>query len=291
LLGSNEFIAHGQRRAVSIAAGLIILMSGKSGRVTMEAPMQRSVASMNISTFRRLCAIAVACAFVHVNAIAQNATPAPGEYQVDYGWGTLTVKPGATKDAQFKITAQGANGHSCEIEGAIRNGIADVDTGDKGKACRVGFTVTAAGIDVKPLTSEECRYFCGARASFDGLYAKAVPGCEDATRLQARNRFKKLYDTKQYQNARATLEPLLTTCAKSLIWYEDGSIRNDLAITQYHLHDYNGCLDTLKAFNGDDATQHLENLKATEPGSADLYAEILGPARHNIALCAKAVRQ
>jgi hypothetical protein len=246
---------------------------------------------MKISAKLWLFAFAAACVYPHDYVFAQNATPAPGEYQADGGWGTLIVKQGAAKDVSFKINALGANGHSCDIEGSIHNGIASVETGEKDKACRVGFSVASAGIDVKPLTAEECRGFCGARASFDGRYVKAIPGCENAARQLARNRFKKLYDAKQYQEARVVLEPLLTTCAKSLIWYEDGTIRNDLAITQYHLRDFNGCLDTLKEFQGDDADQRLEGLKATEPSSADMYAGILGPARHNLALCAKAVRQ
>jgi hypothetical protein len=239
----------------------------------------------------RLIAVCAFVVFTSAICCAQNATPALGEYQVDGGWGTLVVRQGAASDAPFKINALGANGHSCEIEGSIHNGIASVETGEKGKDCRVGFTSTAGGIDVKPLTSEECRYFCGMRASFDGLYVKAAPACENAARQQTRKRFKKLYDAKQYQEARIALEQLLTTCAKSLIWYEDGSIRNDLAITQYHLRDFNGCIETLKEFQGDDADQHLEDLKATEPSSAEAYASILTPARHNLALCAKAVRQ
>lgn len=235
-------------------------------------------------------------AFVAASSYAQNATPAPGEYLVDGGWGTLVVTPEPKgmqrgQSALFKINALGANGHSCEIDGSIHHGIASVDTFVNGKVCRVGFTVTVAGIDVKPLTEEECRYFCGARASFNGLYAKAIPGCENEARNKTRKHFKQLYDARQYQDARAVLEPLLTQCGKSLHWIEDGAIRNDLAITQYHLRDYSGCQDTLKQFQGDDADKYLDGLKASEPSSGDAYEAILGPARHNLMLCEKAARQ
>jgi len=240
---------------------------------------------------KRFPSLALTAALICIHATAQNATPTSGEYQVDGGWGTLIVKQDGAKPASFKISALGANGHTCGLEGAINNGVANIDTGEKGKACRVGFTVTAAGVDVKPLTEEECRTFCGMRATFDGLYAKATPGCEDAARSKARNRFKQLYDAKQYQYARATLEPLLTQCAKSLHWIEDGNLRNDLAITQFHLRDYSGCIATLQQFKGNDADQYLEGLKSSEPSSAEAYAAILGPARHNLMLCEKTTRK
>lgn len=242
-----------------------------------------------------LAAIIMALAAAPQCALAQSqdkaATPEPGEYISDGGWGNLSVTHASNKDTKFRIDALGANGHSCELDGEIRLGIATLDSGEKGKPCRVQFTPKGDGFAVKPLTSEECRYFCGMRATFDALYTKAIPGCENTARAQTRKKFKQLYDSKKYDEARQALEPLLSKCEKTIVWSEIGAIRNDLAITQYHLHDYQACLDTLQPYNSLDAIEYGEGLKSSEPSSAEIYAGIIGPAQHNIKLCEMKVRR
>ena len=84
------------------------------------------------------------------------------------------------------------------------------------------------------------------RASFDGMYLVPENGCADAELQSARKRFIEFYKQKNYAKARTQLEPILQRCSKTLHRFEDGDIRNDLAITQYHLNDYAGCLKTLE---------------------------------------------
>lgn len=236
----------------------------------------------------RSYAVLLALALAPIVASAQLATPKPGEYIMEGGWGTLVVRAGSEGGVDFKIDTLGANAHSCQLEGTVHSGIANVPTDGEDGQCHIAFISASDGVQVAPLTLEECRYFCGMRAGFSGVYLKPNPRCEDAARENTRHLFKAQYDARDYREAQRTLEPLLSVCAKTLFWIEEGEIRNDLAITQYHLHDYHACLVTLKQYAGAAGKKRGEDLP---PADADMYSSIYEPAQHNIALCERAARQ
>lgn len=211
----------------------------------------------------------------------------PGEYLRKGGSGTLTVKPTSANKQAFAIEAFGANTHICELEGVIQQNKAILDTGEGEKKCVISFQVTKQGIDVivKEPTHEQCRFFCGARASFDGMYLVPENGCSDAERQSTRKRFIDFYKQKNYAKAQAQLEPILQRCSKTLHMFEGGDIRNDLAITQYHLNDYAGCLKTLEPlveYAGMTSDQLKENFA---PSDAEVMAATAKAAKTNISLC------
>ncbi|MBV8634770.1 MAG: hypothetical protein JO002_09800, partial [Burkholderiaceae bacterium] len=172
------------------------------------------------------------------------ADPAIGEYITEKGWGILKVtgKPGAL---HFDIAAIGANGHSCSIEGSIKDGKAVLDDSSPDDPCHVRFQADSAGIDVVLGATGECRQYCGMRAGFDGRYLAPATGCRNRERKAAQGNFVKQYGIKNYQSALNGLLPVLNGCAATLFWLEEAQIRNDLAVTLYHLGRKEDCLAML----------------------------------------------
>lgn len=181
----------------------------------------------------------------------------------------------------FEIEAFGANGHTCSLNGDIRDNQAKLD-GEEG-VCIVKFDATTDGVDVEG--NDPCRFYCGMRAHFDGMYFRPAPGCAGNDRTHARDAFKASYAKKDYATARAKLEPVLSQCASLLSWLETASIRNDLAVTQYHLHDRAGCLSTLDPLAADAAKSDAAIRESFPPTDADDYLPLVKAARTNLRLC------
>ena len=87
-------------------------------------------------------------------AIAQPTTTAlkPGDYVTEGSGGSLMLKPGKGGALQFSISVVGANGHSCELDGDLRNGRATLEGTDEKKPCIVTMKSTRAGIEVNGKT-------------------------------------------------------------------------------------------------------------------------------------------
>ena len=185
----------------------------------------------------------------------------------------------------FQIETTGANFHSCGLGGEIASGGKATLEGSE-KECVVTFTSTANGIEVKP-SGFECQYYCGARASFDGIYLKPAAGCDSRSMKKTRSLFKKLYDKKKYQQAFTKLNTLYTTCRKTLGWLETGWIQNDLAVTQYKMGDTKGCNATLASFTEDVKKPDEVILQDHAPSDAEAWLPIVKAARHNLELCNK----
>ncbi|WP_442782027.1 hypothetical protein [Collimonas fungivorans] len=223
--------------------------------------------------------------FISSHGFTQGVMPSTGNYISEGGWGNLSIRQKNPEGIVFEIHAFGANAHSCQLEGEIRNGRATLESSEKEKPCLIDFQPSSRGVNVVPQTPQECREYCGMRASFDGLYLKPVRGCEDKDRQATEDKFKHLYDSQKYQDARLTIEALLNSCSTTLDRYELGAIRNDLAITQYHLGNFSGCLNTLEPYAEDAAMTTNEALKDYPPADAEAYSGILDSARTNIKLC------
>lgn len=174
------------------------------------------------------------------------AEPAPGEYITERGWGELTVTRKTDGKMHFAIASIGANGHSCTVDGVIKNGRAVLDDLAPGSSCQVTFKADATGIDIVLGQPGDCRDYCGMRASFDGHYQVPAAGCRNGQRRAAQSKFAKAYGAKDYQAALALLQPVLQNCAPTLFWLEEAQIRNDLAVTLYHLGRKDECRTVLK---------------------------------------------
>ena len=245
---------------------------------------------MHVSAFfvfaRWLLVLQALLAFPHASA----AEPLlqTGDYVTERGWGTLVIKRGNGGALNFKLEAMGANAHSCGLRGEIRNGRAKLDGMDKDKPCVVTFTDKAEGIAVDSVDAPLCRYYCGMRASFEGLYMKAASGCTPAVLRATRKEFKALYERKDFSAARAQLEPALNHCAKTLDWLETGWMRNDLAITQFRLGDRAACLRTLEPLAKGAAKSDAQiRDEMVAPTDIENWLPVVKAARTNLKLCAE----
>jgi hypothetical protein len=57
----------------------------------------------------------------------------------------------------------------------------------------------------------------------------------------------------------------LSACAKTLDSTDEGNIRNDLVVTQYHFYDYHACLLTLKQYAGAAAIHPIREWTDVDP--------------------------
>jgi hypothetical protein len=225
----------------------------------------------------RLRWLIAAAATVSCSAQAADEVRA-GSYENPNGNLVVTGQPRALK---FKIDAFGANGHTCSLDGDIQGKQAKLEGDDE--PCIVKFDASANGIDVHG--NDACRTYCGMRARFDGMYFKPAPGCASDDRSHTRDTFKTIYAKKDYAAARAKLEPVLAQCSPLLSWLESASIRNDMAVTLYHLHDRAACLSVLQPLAADAAKTDDAIRENYPPTDADDYLPLIKAARTNLKLC------
>lgn len=219
---------------------------------------------------------------------AASAQVPPGEYLGEHGGGVLMVSPAAGGAQKFTLQAFGANGHSCDLDGEIRGRQARVPTEDGQPACVVDFKPKGADFDISG--SDTCRFFCGARAGIEGAYLKPAPGCRSAEIKKTRAQFKQAYDRKDYAGARTLLAPLLDNCKRTLDQFEDGNIRNDLAVTLYHLNDFAACGKVLEPLSDWAKMSDKEINEGFPPTDAASVLSVAKPARTNFRLCKVSLR-
>ena len=174
-----------------------------------------------------------------VNAYADEAIR-PGDYVTEGSWGELTVKQSGT-DLKFAINAVGSNAHTCDLEGVIRKHQGITESG-----CVVQFVKKPDRISIIVDTEMEilCHRYCGMRAWFPGDYFQKNPQCNRASGIK--DEFLKFYKAKRYQEAKQSLDGLLGTCERFLTWHFQAEVRNDLAVTLFHLGDRGACLKALE---------------------------------------------
>jgi hypothetical protein len=230
---------------------------------------------------------------------AANPEIRPGQYVLEGDSGTLTIRKDERNRLTFEIESIGGNCHTCSVSGAISGtiGYGDSWAGDgRGSKCEISFVPDGTAIVVRPITQEGCRAYCGMRAGFDGTYLVHPVACTSVGRKKLRDRFLRLYSTRQFLPARKTLQSLLAQCSKFMNWIEVDQVRNDLALAQYHSGDFQQCLTTLNdtlAASAKDA----EDLKSGNgniylpPCDFDNYIGVAKATWFNKALCSKAMRQ
>jgi hypothetical protein len=234
--------------------------------------------------------IAIFLSLLCFSALAQPVL-STGQYVTEGGWGNLTLKQ-TGKKLHFSIETIGGNGHTCSLEGDISQQQATLEGGEAGKPCVIRFDKKGSGINVSSLDPLICSGFCGLRAGFEGLYLKEIPACVSKERAKTRQKFAQLYGKKAYAQAAAPLTALLQNCALTLDWIEEGQIRNDLAVTQYHLGQLSDCQKTLAPLQAS-VGKTGEKLPATEqalqailpPTDFEIYLPVAKATWHNLTLC------
>ena len=223
-------------------------------------------------------------------AAAERSALAPGEYITGKGWGTLKISADGEGRQRFEILTVNV-GHYCELSGTLERGRGRVAADGDLPECRITLADNGEGIDVAMTTPIECKRYCGANGGFDADYLKVAPECASDGLRRSRDAFKRSYDAKRYAQALATLAPVLQRCGRTLSWEDEGDIRNDLAITQYHNGRYRECLATLQPYAEEAALDDTELADSWPPVLLDRRLSIVRPARTNLRLCKRKLGQ
>jgi hypothetical protein len=230
--------------------------------------------------------------------LAAAAPLTPGEYILDGGCCGLDLFRTKGETTHFWLTTFGLNRVGCGLEGEIRKGLATLPTdlrdenGERlPQACEVAFEPTAGGVKVTNVSQrsngsiDPCRFFCGVHAEFEAEYPRSPPECTSKARRSSRAKSQRLYAAKSYAQAARVLETLLDHCAQQMDNLETGWLRNDLAVTQYHLGRLAACRKTLAGLAEEAATTDDELRRSLLPNDFDAELPIVQAARHNLMLC------
>jgi hypothetical protein len=209
---------------------------------------------------------------------------AAGTYVIEGGAGTLKLQAEAGGRQAFTIETVGGNAHVCTLDGVVRNGLAVVPTSGR-QACKVRFVPRSGGIEVTDASTDlsACREFCGARAGFAATYLPLPATCEQGA---MEKRFQAAYRAKQYGQAHAVLDPFVRDCARFTDWSALARLRNDLAITRFHLGDLPGCRRALEPLREDIEASDDALRQKNLPTDADTAIAFAQAARFNWRKCA-----
>jgi hypothetical protein len=204
----------------------------------------------------------------------------PGEYIYEGGGGTLRIT--ATNGTlTFAIDTVGANADTCSLSGTIAGAEGRTDGDATFPACVFRLTSRRDALTVATLTNDACRVFCGLRGAFDGKYIRPAPACAPAAVSATRATFKRLYVAKKFEEARATLEPLLR-CEDVMDRFSMAWVRNDVAVTKHALRDDAGCLKVLEPLRD---LAHDDDPDTGEPAYREELRRIASATRYNLQLC------
>lgn len=193
----------------------------------------------------------------------------PGLYVVKGGWGDLSINKSATGVMSFSISSVESNGHSCGLDGFIKNGISNIDPEENMK-CEIQFNANGKEIEVIP-EGPGCNYYCGMRASFDGVYMKVSKQCTPSEISKTREEALNLYRSKNYVGAIGKLEPVLNNCSETLYWINEYWIRNDLAVAYTKVNKNAECSKVLDKLKGEVKMTEDEIKENYPPLEAELY--------------------
>jgi hypothetical protein len=205
----------------------------------------------------------------------------------EHSHGDLVIQSLEQGVQKFSIETVGANGHTCAVEGEIRDAVARIDSAVDAAACEIRFELKNRQIDVDTNGADSCREWCGVRASFEGSYRLPVAACTATARQEARKRFKQYYDQKKYDVAVTLLPPILAECADLVGEVERRWILNDLAITQFKLGRPADCLTTLAPLREEAAKSDDELREEIPPSDQYDWLPVIKATRANLSLCNK----
>lgn len=150
---------------------------------------------------------------------------------------------------------------------------------------RITFDGDGGAVTVMPSTEQACRTYCGARAGFDGVYKKLPGNCTRKHQQASRDKFLKLYGSRDYKKAGDVLVNLLSECAEFMSWIVIDSVRNDLALAQFHGGDPAECIKTLSATAAAEVSNEAELKNGLAPCDFENYLGVAKATWHNRSLC------
>lgn len=239
-------------------------------------------------TLRTAVTVITASLLATSSALAQIK---PGEYLSGDNLGVLNINQGKGGTLQFQLSTRGPNFHTCTLSGVIRNGEARMEhSSDEKLPCIVTFKPGKTSIDVASRHERTCTTYCGARASFEATYTLAPAGCAPSEIRQIRNRFKAAYDKKSFAEAIGLLSPIVEKCTSSLTEFDEGWVRNDLALTQHRAGNNAACRNTLKPWLELAQTPDAAILENYLPSDGAEHLRLAVATRTNMKLCGAPVR-
>ena len=256
------------------------------------------MASLRPVTTRRAAGLALASVAVWALAAARCAVGAepppyaPGEY-VQPGCCVTTLGTPTASGQAFTTTAQGANGHSCELSGTVVGRRAVLKSEFSPESCELELGEITGGFALTVTAGRDgCRQYCGARAWFEGDYRRPPAACGPTAMRKTRTAFKQAYQAKRYDTARGLIEPLLAECESWTVWDQRAWIRNDTALAQLRAGAPAQCLETLKGFADEIDLSDQEIVdRYHSPSDIDTAQRLMKAARTNRELCRKALDQ
>lgn len=228
--------------------------------------------------------LALSLFFLLFNGVEGASLP-PGDYVFEHSHGDLVVGSLEQGVQKFTIETVGANGHTCAVEGEIRDGVATIESTGDAPACEIRFAPKNRQLDVSTNGADSCREWCGMRATFEGSYRLPVAACTATARQEGRKRFKQYYDQKKYDVAVTLLPPILAECADLVGEVERRWILNDLAITQFKLGRPADCLATLDPLREEAAKTDDELKEEIPPSDQYDWLPVIKATRANLKLC------
>jgi len=220
----------------------------------------------------------------------------PGKYIFDEDSGTLVIRKGEGKKLIFAIETVGGNGHMCGLTGVLSGARGRADTWSGNKTvprCDIAFSAKGASIEVKALTAEACRDYCGMRAVFDGTYRLPPPACTDAARQRQRDSSLNLHKARRYSEATQALQDFISHCPSFMSWKEIDQVRNDIALAQYRNGEFEQCLTTLShtlaaKVKDEEELASGQGPVFLPPSDFDNYIPVARATWFNKSLCSKA---
>jgi hypothetical protein len=201
-----------------------------------------------------------------------------GEFQDVQGeGGNLVISSDDKMKLVFRLVANGANGHSCGLEGSIEGTQGRTESLSDVGACIVDFETESNAIAVKVNGAdgnfEACRAWCGMRASFDRAYIKVPAGCTVSERQARYSASKQAMDAKNYRLEVNELKRVQLDCYQYFERTERDNAHNDLALALHYLDKNRECLkelsETLASTAGSEAA--LRDNFSGEPMSFEAY--------------------
>lgn len=191
----------------------------------------------------------------------------------------VIVKTNTKGEQRFLINIL-SGGHVCiDVAGTIKGNQGFVDDEEELGQCLLSFHQNSHILNVGVDTYEECRTYCGMRATLEGSFRIPPQACALKAVAEQRRTFKKLYDQKQYQDAENILNKLLNQCDFYLDFVLRDSIRSDLAVTLYHQQQPELCIEVLSS------TVALDQNVYLPPIEQELYEDTERSIRFNWELC------
>jgi hypothetical protein len=227
----------------------------------------------------------------------------PGSYWIG-SMGSLQLEQADLQGKQkFSLSILGRNAHLCDLDGVVHRGRAIIpDDVKPAEQCHIHFKQLAdksIQIETPNNANLACSNYCGAGVYFAGRYAIPPTACSD-TELK-RKTFLKLYQAKQYSAALQQLGPLLRDCKSWTDRMSEMAMRNDIAITYFHLKRPDECIRVLAPFteggiareaksnpdseSADNDEELISEIALGQPVFYEQAGEAIAAARTNLKRC------